>query len=144
MTGQLIYTIGLPGCGKSTWAEAQRVEDPDNVRIVTKDDIRSTFGCSFERGDEPTVHAASRALIRGFLKNGHTVIVADLNLTAKGQRELADLAEDLKVPVRPVDFRRVPVEVCIERNTARWERGDCKVPNDVIYDLAARYGLPTS
>jgi predicted kinase len=144
MTGQLIYTIGLPGSGKSTWAEAQRSADPNNVRIVNKDDIRATFGCSFERGDEPTVHSISRAAIRGFLKNGHAVIVSDLNLTAKGQRELTDLALDCGTSATSVDFRHVPVELCIERNTARWEAGDRKVPNDVIYDLATRYGLTIS
>lgn len=140
----LIYTIGLPGSGKSTWAEAQRQADPDNVRIVNKDDIRATFGTSFFRGDEAAVHAISRAAIRGFLKNGHTVICSDLNLTEKGRREIRDLADEMKVWAHAVDFRHVDVELCVERNTARWEAGDRKVPNDVIWDLARKYGLPIS
>lgn len=140
----LIYTIGLPGSGKSTWAETRRLEDPESTRIVNKDDIRAAFGTSFLRGDEPTVHAVSRVAIRGFLRNGHTVIVSDLNLPLKNQRELEAIALDEGVRSTFKDFRHVSVELCVERNTARWVAGDRKVPNDVIYDLARRYDLPKS
>lgn len=40
MPGKIIFTKGLPGSGKSSWARAQQAENPDGIVLVSKDDLR--------------------------------------------------------------------------------------------------------
>ncbi|TXH43265.1 MAG: hypothetical protein E6Q97_34345 [Desulfurellales bacterium] len=141
---KLTITRGLPASGKSTWAEAQRLADPTNTRVVTLDDIRAAIGSSFEQGDEPLAQGIRDYTIRKYLEKGYHVISADTNLPERvvgHLRKLAVQAEtaEVGIPVEIKDFRDVPLETCLERNNDRHARGDFKVPNEAIVSMYERF-----
>jgi hypothetical protein len=149
---KLTITRGLPASGKSTWAEQQRAADPDNVRVVTLDDIRAAIGSRFEQGDEPIAQSIRDFTIRRYLEKGYHVISADTNLPERVVTHLHELAEDVvlharmnkgvempEIPVSIKDFRNVPLEVCLARNTTRHTMGDFKVPHEAIISMHDRF-----
>ena len=139
MSAKLTITVGLPASGKSTWAETVRVNNPDGVRVVCRDDIREFLHANFEQGDERVVVAVRDTAIRGFLDKGYHVVSADTNLDAKTRKRLRSIADYAGADFEIQDFRDVPLEVCLTRNTERHERGDLKVPNTAIVDMHSRF-----
>lgn len=129
---KLVITLGLPGSGKSVWAESQREASPDRVRIVNRDNIRASLGARFDDGDEPIVGRIRDYMIDQLLIAGYHVICSDTNLSPKVRRRLSQIAKTRKVPVEEVSFLHVPLDVCLARNTQRWANGDRKVPNSAI------------
>lgn len=130
--GTLTVTIGLPGSGKSTWGEEMRIQFPDRVRIVNRDDIRASNGTRYEDGDENYVAQVRDYMIDRLLVVGYDVICTDTNMSPKVRRRLAQIAKTRKAEYIETSFLHVPLEVCIERNNARWAVGDTKVPNSAI------------
>lgn len=140
--GSLTITVGLPGSGKSTWGEHMRQCYPDRIRIVNRDDIRAAMGTRFEDGDEPLVAQVRDFMIDKLLTRGYDVICTDTNLSPKVRRRLAQIAKTRKAECIETTFLHVPLETCIERNNARWERGDCKVPNEAIVRMYEEFVKP--
>lgn len=136
--GSLTITIGLPASGKSTWAECLRSAFPDRVRIVNRDDIRAMTGARFEDGDEPSVARIRDEIIDEFLVHGYDVICSDTNISPKVRRRLAGLAKHRKADYTETVFN-TPLDVCLARNAARWEAGDCKVPDTAIIAMDAQW-----
>lgn len=136
--GSLTITIGLPASGKSTWAAALQARFPDRVRIVNRDDIRASIGTRFEDGDEGVVALIRDYEIDQLLVRGYDVICSDTNIATKVRRHLAQIAKH-----RKADFYEVVIGtslgVCLERNRARWEKGDCKVPDNAIIAMNAQW-----
>lgn len=143
----LTITRGLPASGKSTWAEEQRKADPDNVRVITMDDIRVAIGSRFDQGDEPIVQSIRDFVIRRYLEKGYHVISADTNLPQRVVTHLAKLAcresvDGILTPIASVkfkDFRDVSLETCLARNTTRHIMGDDKVPHEAIISMYERF-----
>lgn len=129
--GSLTATFGLPCSGKSTWGEQVRARFPDRVRIVNRDDIRAANGTRFEDGDEPIVARIRDFMIDQYLVAGFDVICTDTNISPKVRRRLAGLAKHRKADYKEVPFL-TSIEVCLERNAARWADGNTKVPDDAI------------
>lgn len=143
MAGKLIITRGLPGSGKSTWADiyATRSENYDTTRIVTMDDIRKAIGAQFAAGDESIVQSVRDFTIRQYLARGYTVISADTNLNPRTLQHIKDLAFQVMpdIPVEIQDFTDVPLDTCLERNRRRWAMGDCKVPDAAIIEMHDKF-----
>lgn len=140
MRGTLTITVGLPGSGKSTWGAEMQAAYPDRVRIVNRDDIRASIGTQFPQ-DEQLVEQIRDFTIDKFLINGYDVICTDTNLSPKVRRRLSGIAKSRKAECITTSFLHVPLEVCLERNDARWARGDCKVPNSAIIRMSTTYSL---
>ena len=138
MTPGLLLTIGLPCSGKSTWGESMRQQRPESVRIVNRDDIRSSTGCRFDDGDEPLVEEIRDVMIKGLLRRGYLVICTDTNLSPRVRSGLHRLAAECNVKSGEVLFR-TPLDVCLSRNEARWRDGDCRVPSSVIRRMADQF-----
>jgi len=111
---KLIMCRGLPGSGKSYWAATQ------DAVVVTKSDIREEWGlpCDFGDNMEPMVIDEARYRIAQSLKEGKTVISADMNLSAKNESDLRNLADKYGVEFEVKEFD-TPLEVCIERDSKR-------------------------
>lgn len=136
--GSLTATIGLPASGKSTWAESVRARFPDRVRIVNRDDIRAATGARFEDGDEPVVALIRDHMIDEWIVRGYDVICSDTNISPKVRRRLAGLAKHRKADYSEVVIN-TPLDECLRRNYARWEVGDCKVPDSAIIAMDAQW-----
>lgn len=131
---EMIITIGVAGCGKSTWAKKHVAEDKTNMTVrVNKDDLRKMLGVKFSKDNELIVERSQKCVIRQYLSAGYSVIVDNTHLDKKHIQEMREIAQMYEVPMEIKEFRDVPLEVCLERNFAR-DHGE-RVPRDVIVNM---------
>ncbi|MDB5096053.1 MAG: ATP/GTP-binding protein [Cyanobacteria bacterium RYN_339] len=123
-----VLTIGLPGCGKSTYAATQ----PGLVEL-NLDALREVVA-----GDATNQHATPRAVgLRHRLMNHHAaqrddLIVSDTNVRRSHRRRLIRALHRLGYRVELVFFN-VGLTTCLRRNAGR----DRVVPAEAIAQMAA-------
>jgi predicted kinase len=117
---KVILTTGLPASGKSTWAKAHQMNDPEQIVLVSRDDIRKMIGC-FPIGSKDQENLVSKiqddVIVRA-IKEGKDVIVHDTNLNSKSPTRIKKLF-DGDVEFLIADFTDVPVDLCIQRDSLR-------------------------
>lgn len=79
--GKFIMLVGLPGAGKTAYANELAADDPDVV-IISKKDIESAYGV--DRGIATELMNARSITL---LKEGKTVIYDDRNMNAYSRKE---------------------------------------------------------
>lgn len=139
---KLIYTIGLPGSGKSTWAK-KMVEENDHYKRVNKDDLRAMIDASkWSKSNEKFIIKVRDYIILEALREGKSVICDDTNFGPHGKRfqELVDSINKEfrrnKVILECNDsFLSVSVEECIQRDLKRFN----SVGKDVIMRMYNQY-----
>ena len=117
----LTMTKGLPGSGKSTWAE-QAVLDakPGAIVRVNKDLLRTMLHAGRHQGKtEKQVLQTRDAIVALHLASGVSVIVDDTNLAPHHEVRLRELAAEAGARFELRDFTDVDLEVCIERDRTR-------------------------
>jgi predicted kinase len=131
---ELVINRGIPGSGKSTYANAWVNAANGRVRS-NRDDIRfAGYGTYFGPPiDEEVVTRIQHAGIRAALSAGVSVIVDDCNIEMKYIKALAHIGYeyDAHVSINLVD---VPLNVALERNAKR----DRVVPEKVIRSMHSR------
>ncbi len=142
---KLIMCKGLPGSGKSTWAQDQVLSSQmssDDVSQwfvrVNKDDIRAELeisGWTWSRKNERDVIAIRDEDITDHLEMGFTVISDDTNLAPKHEARLRELAKQAGAEFEIQDFTSVPIEVCTARDAQRPK----PVGEKVIRDMAEEH-----
>src|SRR6185437_7558955 len=123
MTQHVIFTRGLPGSGKSTWAR-EFLYYNDNYIRVNLDSIRSMFGAEFSKDNERLAVQLQDDAILASLRSGKSVIVDNTHLhkgnNGAGPQHIMTLiwesGFDVTYEVR--DFH-TPFEECSERNINR-------------------------
>jgi predicted kinase len=130
-------TIGLPGSGKSTWAENHiRESHPGAVVRINKDLLRKMLHADVHaKGTEKQVISARDSMCRTFLRQGVDVIVDDTNLAPFHEENLRKIASQCGAEFEIKDFRDVDVAICVQRDAAR----SATVGEKVIYDMQAKY-----
>ena len=116
----LIMCKGIPGSGKSYWAD-DYASTNSNVIVVTRDDIRDEFGCTtggWSPEKEGKVIEEMTSRIWMGLKAGKTVISADTNLKPQHEARLRRLAKlsNSNFVMKTFD---TPLDECIERDSYR-------------------------
>jgi predicted kinase len=134
---KLIMTTGLPGSGKSTWADAVlRESTPGSVVRINKDLLRKMLHADVHaKGTEKQILAARDAMCRMFLRQGVDVIVDDTNLAAFHEEALRKIALQCQADFEVKDFRDVDIELCIQRDLQR----TATVGEKVIQEMKAKY-----
>lgn len=76
MTKLLICTVGLPRCGKSTWAKTTNwpMVNPDSIRL-------GLHNHSFIGEAEDFVWAIAKVMVRSLFITGHDIVVLDATNT---------------------------------------------------------------
>lgn len=146
MTIEIKVMVGIPGSGKSTWAnkEAEYLEaDGFHTAIISRDEVRKSFvgdGEYFSREDE--VFEEFIRQINECLEVGIDYVFVDATHISQGSR--AKLLSRL----RPDSRTRLVFEVCdcgidtcIARNNLR--EGFAKVPESAIRKMARGFKAPT-
>lgn len=119
----LIMCKGIPGSGKSYWAEDYKRSNPnpDDVIIVTRDDIRDEYGCGSEgwsKDKEGYVIEEMKRRIRLGLRAGKTVISGDTNLKFHHEDMMRGIAKTCAANF-VVKFFDTDLLTCIERDKQR-------------------------
>lgn len=152
----LTLTVGLPGCGKTTWArEAVRTAKSKTV-IVNMDDIRETMAGShknykFNSDNETYVQTVQCSAAEHAAQKKWNIIVADTNLNPKVRKKWVDFAKENGYTVKYQNFFedfkdgkvfaheyfavKDFVKLCKSRNILR----DKAVPESVIDRMADDY-----
>ncbi|AFC21532.1 polynucleotide kinase [Cronobacter phage vB_CsaM_GAP32] len=152
----LTLTVGLPGCGKTTWANEQVKKARSKTVIVNLDDIRQTMAGShsnykFRKDNEQYVQNAQYSAATHAAANNWNIIVGDTNLNPSVRNKWKEFAkthgytykeqnffEEFKKDKTFVhDFFAVKeyVKLCKERNLLR----EKSVPEEVIDGMAEKY-----
>lgn len=133
---KLIILQGLPGSGKTTYAQDYLKKSGNAVR-VNKDLLRTMLHFDKWTGlNEDMTKKAEWALIRYFLQADKNVVVDDTNLNPKIVESLKQVANEVHASVELVDLE-ASVEDCILRDSMR----EKMVGKEVIYNMARQYGL---
>lgn len=125
----LILTVGIPGAGKSTWAEWYASMDPThNTVVVSTDKLRKeltgTSNCN--PAENEFIHSSARQRVKELLQQGHDVIVDSTNV---------DLEEWLKYKhLYPSIFIAKIFDVSPAEAMVRQERRERKVPLAILED----------
>jgi predicted kinase len=129
---RIVLLVGLPGSGKSTWAEGKRgVLASDALRELLADDPNN-------QNIHARVFRALRDLLKHRLELKRPVTYVDAtNLTPYERRPYIALADLFDCEIEAVFFD-VPVSQCIQRNRARGR----VVPDEVIHKMAERLVAP--
>lgn len=138
---ELIVLRGIPGSGKSYWAEAWQAESPDNRIIVERDILRRTmFGVIgktvLSPSQEVAVSREQYKLIHAALRYGNSVCVADTNINQDYLRAFENIAFQYSHVLYKVIIIDTPLDVCLQRNAARPD-GE-KVPETKIMTMHKR------
>lgn len=132
---KLIYTVGLPASGKSTWAKKYVIEHQDTVRVC-RDDLRNMRGIYWLPKMEGMITAWEDACICEALKE-YNVIVDATNLNPKTVAWLENIAKGFGAEIEAKVFD-TPLDVCIMRDSCR----DDYVGEKVIRDMSVKYNFP--
>ncbi|MEP7363225.1 MAG: AAA family ATPase [Acidobacteriota bacterium] len=133
-TGLVLVFVGLPGSGKSTWAEENRVPviSTDALRGVLADDIT-------DQSVNKQVFLYVRALLRTRLAIGRPVTAVDAtSVTREGRAVYIRIARHFGARVEAVYFD-TPLAECLRRNLER-ER---MVPEEAILRMAGQLEAPS-
>jgi predicted kinase len=138
----LYVLIGLPGSGKSHWAQtnAHRID----AVVVGSDEVRADFQA---RGQNPrdgdAVFAEVERRARAYLQTDRSVILDATHYQRRYRTYAIDLARQLRVPCVAVWFD-TPLAEALQRNG--WRTGDRfgeqRVPNHIICEMAAHFDPP--
>lgn len=134
----LFVTRGLPGSGKSTWANQTVLEAEAGKMVrVNRDSLRLMLHAGRFKGGrtEQSVTDVRNAVIVYALQAGKDVICDDTNLAPSVMNELQTIADRAQVSFVIKDFTDVPLETCIKRDLQR----DASVGKDVIMGMHNRY-----
>lgn len=132
----LFMLIGLPGAGKSSYAEQLIVTF--NTKIFSSDEIRKELynDASVQENNEKVFNILHER-IKSHLLNGQSAIYDATNISSK--RRMAYLNSIKKVPCEKIAiFMATPYEKCLYQNSQRKR----KVPNHVIEKMYRNFNPP--
>jgi predicted kinase len=129
---------GLPGSGKSSYAQTLQELGPDVYKIINKDLLRVMLdNGKYTYDNEHFVVKVRNDIILLALNEGYHPIIDDCNLNPLHITAIEELARGMGASVEIVDFTAVPLEECLKRNR---ERKDKKpIPEQEIVDMHNKY-----
>jgi len=127
-----IVTVGIPGCGKSTYARKYLAE---GFVEVNRDLLRARLGGGF---GVPRVEAAVTRMARDALgaaaRAGRDLIVSDTHCTRRSRKDVTRLLRKLGYTRVEAHVFGTDVATCLARNAARPD----VVPESVVLAMADR------
>ena len=126
--------IGLPGCGKSTYASKLK-----GFTVLSSDAIRKEiYGSEEVQTDPKRVFTILYNRMEQLVSKGENVVLDATHIKKKDRFVALKIAHKYNQPVEAIVFD-VPLDVCLERNNSR-ER---KVPESAYERMLRQYERPT-
>ena len=132
----LILLVGIPGSGKTTYAEKYIKENPNTVHLSSDKIRKELWGDEATQGDNNEVFSLMQSRAIEALNNGYNVVYDCTNMTRKDRACIISVCPKFVNIEVHVIF--APIETCIERDAAR-ER---TVGKDVIDKMLKRFQAP--
>ena len=145
MRKPILYILcGIPGSGKSTWAEQyMREHEEEDIRYVSRDEIRFSLikNESNYFAHEREVYAKFAGTITQTLVDGFDVIADATHINHFSRRKLTSQIDKIFTDYNIIYVVfYTNVEDCINRNKAR--KGREKVPDDIIVNMCKNWKSP--
>lgn len=132
---RLIFLIGLPGSGKTTYAK----NNLSNCEILSSDSIRKElFGDETCQADNKLIFSTLYERAKEHLKNGKDVVIDATNVKLIERQKALSEFKDFSVK-RIAIVINTPVKECIERDKSRVRT----VGKNVIYKFKKIFSKPT-
>ncbi len=132
----LIVLVGIPGCGKSTYAQSLKNED---TIVLSSDLIRKElFNDEQNQGKNTLVFDTLFDRAVENLRKGRNVVIDATNIIKNDRAKLLDNFKDLNI-LRKAIVIHTPIEICIERDLNRTRN----VGEEVILRMANDFEMPT-
>lgn len=132
---KFIFCVGIPGSGKSYWAETHKNEL--NAVIHSSDTIREELGDVNNQSKNQKVFEILHKRVKDDLKAGKNVLYDATNLNRR--RRMAFLREIQNIPCEKICVLfATPFEICCKNNAKR-ER---KVPEEVLDRMYRSFEIP--
>lgn len=136
--GNIIMLVGVPGSGKSTYAEKLIIQNKGNYISLSSDNFREKlFGNINEQNKNDIVFKEMKKETIKNLSNGKTVIYDATNIKRKNRISLLSEIKDYYNEATAIIFA-TPYEICISRNGKR-ER---EVPIHIIINMIKSFEVP--
>lgn len=117
---KIILTQGVQGSGKTTWAKAWVAEDPEHRIRINNDDITSMWGQPFGTpGLYERLKMFRQLMITRAIQDNLDIVVDNMNLSTSSLKEVQEIVKNFDYVIEYKDFTKVPLEVCIERDSKR-------------------------
>lgn len=95
---KVILTVGIPACGKSTWAKEEVKKDPEGTTRINRDDLRVMMSnYHFSDSNEQLVRSAKDFMIKQALKWGRNVIIDETNLNRRNFDDIVKMVKELNI-----------------------------------------------
>lgn len=126
---KVIFTQGLSGSGKTTWANSQ-VKQSNKIVNINRDDLRKMFYHQYKyesnsKSAEKFIISIRNKLLIEALNEGKSVILSDTNLNPKSIEKVKILVnenfKDTKILFEIKSFLDIPIETCIKNDLMRAE-----------------------
>lgn len=129
---QLIMSIGVPGCGKSTFLKP--LAEKLGMLYVNADEIREelTGDATNHTREDDVWHEVRSRVVAGIAKNGAVVDATFTKL--RDRRTLIELAKQAGAKEIKAYWFNIPLHVCLDRNQGRSR----VVPEDIIETMHRR------
>lgn len=134
---KFILMCGIPGSGKSTYAE--RLAAEENFVVHSSDKIREELGDINDQSRNEEVFKLLHKRIKTDLSNGKNVCYDATNLNRR--KRMAFLREIRKIPCKKICVLvATPIEVCLALNFSR----DRQVPEEVMSRMYKNFQMPST
>lgn len=129
---KLVLPVGIPACGKSTWAKEEVRKDPEGTTRVNRDDLRNMMSnYTFTDSNEKLVTGVRDFAITHALRRGRNVIVDETNLNPRAFPEFCDMVKKLNIDCMVMEKAfYIELEEAIERDSKR--AGSGQVGEEVV------------
>lgn len=142
---KVIFTIGIPGSGKTYWANKIAAQSITDVVILERDEIREQLHPGYTQGKpnkkvEQEVTEYQRRAVRQALNTEgiETIIISDTNLNRERLRDFKDFVQGCRQDVvseEKVLWDSLDFKLCAKRNRARIRT----VPDNVLMSFWRRF-----
>ena len=134
---KLIILVGIPGCGKTTYAN--KFLRKKNTFVLSSDTIRKqVFGDENAQYNNDLIFSILFKRAKSKLKQGLNVVIDATNISASIRKKTLDYFSDLDLQ-RIATVINAPREVCVSRDKNRTR----SVGEDVVLKVARKYEPPT-